>query len=116
MAGLFIGWGAGYPGRENKGAQVFSEALGFYARLVEEGRIESFEPFLLGFTGRGLDGFMILRGSEDQLNALRADDEFTGRLLRAGMVVKDLFVSDLYFGESLKHLMDIYERQVGALA
>jgi hypothetical protein len=76
MTGLFIGWVAGYPGREAKGAEVFSEALGFYTGLVEERRIESFEPFFLGFTGHELDGFMIIRGCQDQLDALRADDEF----------------------------------------
>ncbi len=40
-AGLFIGWGAPVRGREAKGLEVFNEALSYYARLQQEGVIES---------------------------------------------------------------------------
>jgi len=37
---LFIGWGATVRGREERGLEVFNQAVGFYGRCQQEGRIE----------------------------------------------------------------------------
>src|SRR5918999_678680 len=73
---LFIGWGANVRGREVRGLDVFEEAVGFYGRCQQEGRIESFDAILLDPHGGGLGGYMQLHGSADQLNALRQDERF----------------------------------------
>ena len=75
-AGLFIGWGAPVRGREAKGLEVFSEALAYYARLQQEGVIEGFETAILEPHGGDLQGFVLVRGSEERLAQLRVDDEF----------------------------------------
>ena len=116
MSGLFIGWGETYPGREEQALHVFNEVLANNGKLVEEGRIGGFEPFLLGAHGGGLRGFFILRGTPEQILALRTDDEFLGYVMRGQMVASDFGVEELYFGESLEHLMGIFEQRVGALA
>ena len=66
-AGLFIGWGAPVRGREAKGLEVFSEALSYDGRLQQEGVIEGFETALLEPHGGDLQGFVLIRGSEDKL-------------------------------------------------
>ena len=74
-AGLFIGWGAPVRGREERGLDVFGEALALEARLQEEGAIESFEVVLLGAHGGGLAGFVLVRGSREQIEAVRQRED-----------------------------------------
>ncbi len=62
MGALFIGWGAGVPGRERQGLQVFNEGLQYYAGLQQRREIESFEPVLLEPHGGDLYGFILIKG------------------------------------------------------
>ena len=64
----------------------------------------------------GLRGFFIVRGTPEQIVALRADDEFLTLATRAQLCVKQLGIEDLYFGESLRELMERFEHEVGAFA
>ena len=68
-AGLFVGWSTPVRGREEKGLGVFEEALALDAKLQEEGAIESFEVVLLSPHGGGLAGFVLVRGSKEQVAA-----------------------------------------------
>jgi hypothetical protein len=54
---LFIGWGAPVRGREERGLEVFDEAVGFYGRCQQDGRIEAFNVILLEPHGGGLKAF-----------------------------------------------------------
>lgn len=56
-AGLFIGWGQPVTGREAKGLEVFAEALAYYGKAEQDGRIESNETVLLSPHGGDLAGF-----------------------------------------------------------
>ncbi len=76
-AGLFVGWGEVVRGRETEAVEVFNETLGYYARLQEEGTIESFEPVFLEPHGGDLNGFILIRGEAEKLAALRVSEEFT---------------------------------------
>ena len=40
---LFIGWGTPVRGREERGLEVFNEALGLLGRMEQDGRIEGFD-------------------------------------------------------------------------
>ncbi len=71
-AGLFTGWGPPVRGREAKGLEVFNETLSFYGKQQEAGAIESFEVVMLAPHGGDLAGFILARGSEEQIAALRA--------------------------------------------
>ena len=35
---LFISWGSPIPGREERGLEVFNEAIGLHGRLQQDGR------------------------------------------------------------------------------
>ena len=103
MAGdaLFIGWGPVVRGRELKSLEVFQEALGYYGKLQQEGRIESFEPTLIAPHGGDLAGFILIRGERGKLDEVRTGDEFQRITTRAAMVVDDIGVIDAYGGEAL---------------
>ena len=93
-AALFIGWGQVVRGREKRAVQVFNESVEYWGGLQGDGKIEDFEVVLLTPHGGDLQGFALLRGSEDQVAALRADEEFGRRVARADLIVESQGVVD----------------------
>ena len=114
--GLFIGWGAPVRGREAKGLEVFSEAVAYAGRLQEEGRIESSEVVILTPHGGDLYGFQLLRGSRENLDAIRGEDEFERITVRAGLIVERFGVVPAALGEGLGEAIQLYQEQVAELA
>jgi hypothetical protein len=115
-AGLFIGWGAAVRGREAKGLEVFNEALAYYGRLQQEGTIESVEPVILEPHGGDLQGFILLRGSEEKLAKLRVDDEFVRLSARAGLIVEGVGVIGAALGDGLQASIETYQQAIADLA
>jgi hypothetical protein len=110
-SGLLISWGEIDLSRQEQALlRLFSEVVAYGDKLLEEGRISGFEPFVLGGSGRrGLGGFMIVRGTPEQITTVSHDDEFLGYVSRARKLVEDVGVQELYLGETLRHMMDRYE-------
>jgi hypothetical protein len=113
--GLFIGWGAPVRGREAKGLDVFNESIAFSGRLQEEGRIEAFEVVLLTPHGGDLYGFQLVRGSTQQIDELRNDEEFQRIMFRAGLIVERLGVVTAVLDEGLGEAVQVYQEAVGEL-
>jgi len=108
---LFIGWSTPVRGLEERGLEVFNEALGLYGRMQQDGRIEGFDVTLLDPNG-GLNGYMALRGSADQLGAARADSEFRRILIDASLVVDSLRVIEGYTNEGIAQQMAMYQEAI----
>ena len=115
-AGLFIGWGEVVRGRESEAAELFQETLGWYARLQEQGVIESFEPVFLEPHGGDLAGFILIRGDAEKLSSLRVSEEFTQLSTRVGLIVDRLGVVGADMGGRLQRQVEYYTEQVAALA
>jgi hypothetical protein len=109
---LFIGWGATIAGREERGLEVFNEAVGFYGRCQQEGRIESFDVILLEPHGGGLGGYMELQGTAEQLAELREDAEFQRLLVDAGLVVEELGLVGGVANEGVAQQMAMFQEAV----
>ncbi len=104
-AALFIGWGASAAGRERRSVELFAHSMRYLSRLVEQGRVASFEPFFLEPHGGDLEGFFIVRGNQEQLNEIRAEDEFQRLAVRAQVLVSNFGVVGAVTGERLnKHM------------
>src|SRR4030081_2052434 len=86
---LFIGWETPVRGREERGLEVFNEAIGLYGRMQQDGRIERFDVVLLGANG-DLNGYIEVHGSAEQLAAVREDEEFQRNTINASLVVDGL--------------------------
>jgi hypothetical protein len=105
---LFISWGQPVRGLEERGLEVFNEALGLYGRMQQDGRIESFDVTLLTPNGE-LNGYMALRGSADQLAAARESEDFQRVTIDAALVVDDLRLIDGYANEGIARQMALYQ-------
>ncbi|MGB2711913.1 MAG: hypothetical protein WBC33_10385, partial [Conexibacter sp.] len=113
---LFIGWGAAVRGREEHALEVFQETIAFWEEARANGRIESYEPWLLEPHGGELGGFMLARGDRTQLDALRADPGFQRLMARAAAVVDDLGIVSAFGEEALGRQLGFFQEAAGALA
>jgi hypothetical protein len=114
-SGLFIGFGAPVRGRERQAIKVFNEAFEYYARLQQEGEIESFEPVLLEPHGGELDGFFLLRGDQDKLARIRSSEEFERLTVRGQLIIENLGIVDAALGGRLMSQMSMFGEQVEEL-
>lgn len=108
---LFIGWGTPVRGREERGLEVFNEAIGLYGRMQQEGRIEKFDVVLLGPNG-DLGGYIELFGSAQQLAAVRDSEDYRRTLADAGLVVDALRQIDGFANEAVAGQMALYQESI----
>ena len=92
-----------------------TRAFEYWAGLQGGGKIEDFEVVLLAPHGGDLAGYALLRGSAEQLNALRDDDEFQRQNTRADQIVERLGVVDAVLGEGIGQVMTVYTEEIQAL-
>jgi len=107
-AALFVGWGNVVRGREQRGLEVFNDALQYYAELQRKKEIDSFEVVLLEQHGGDLNGFILIRGDEDRLAKLRTDQEFQRRIIRAQLIVDNIGVVAGLIGNGVTRTMADY--------
>lgn len=109
---LLISWGRPVPGREERGLEVFNEAVGLYGRKQQDGKIEAFDVALLVPNAK-LDGYIAVRGSGDQIALLQEDEEYQRNMADASLIVEDLAVCVGYTNEGVARQMEIYQDAVG---
>jgi hypothetical protein len=101
--------------REQRALAVFNESMEYYAGLEQGGKVESWDVVLLEPHGGDLAGFVLLRGTVDQMNAVRADEEFQRLTLRADLVIDGLGIVGALMGDGLAQSMGVYQGEVSAL-
>jgi hypothetical protein len=104
---LFISWGENVAGREERALEVFNESVGFYGRCKEEGRIEDFEVVMLA-PNADVDGYVAIKGTADQLNALTEDPEYLRLLTEATTIVHKVRVAQGVTGAAIAQRMQIF--------
>jgi hypothetical protein len=112
---LFVGWGPPVRGREEKGLGVFNEALAYWGKQQEAGAIESFDVTLLYPHGGDLAGFLLIKASDEQITALRADDEYRRINTRAAQVVENLGIVDAVVGDGIGEQISLYQDAINEL-
>jgi hypothetical protein len=105
---LLITWKRTVPGREERGLEVFNEALGLYGRRQQDGKIESFDVALLT-PNNVVDGYIAVHGSADQLAVLQEDEEFQRNMADASLIVEDLCMTPGYTDQGVAQQMAIYQ-------
>jgi hypothetical protein len=108
---LFIGWGTPVRGAEQRALEAFNEAMGLLGRMQQDGRIESFDVALLQPNG-DLGGFVVARGSAEQIAAVRADDEFIRNTIDAQLSVEGVRHFEGWVNEGVANQMARYQEAV----
>lgn len=111
-AALCTMFGEPIPGREKQALEVYGESVQYWTRLQQDGQIESFDLTVLAPTGGDVNGFILARGSANQIDALRRTKEFMQMINRVQLVVSHLRVIDAYVDEGLAQIMSQYQEVV----
>jgi hypothetical protein len=110
---LFISWGESVPGREERGLEVFNEAVGLLGRKQQEGEIEKFDVVLLRPSGGEIDGCIVVQGTAEQISALREDEDYMRNTVDAGNIVQKLRHIEGYANEGVAKMMGMYQESLG---
>ncbi len=114
-AALFIGWGEPARGREEQALEVFNESMQYWGRLQQEGQIERFDVTTLAPHGGDLVGFVLLRGTAQQIDSVRRDEEFERLISRVRLNVDGIGLADVFVDEKLARVMGQYQEEIGKL-
>lgn len=109
---LFIGWDEVARGREERAIECFNETVGYYGRLQQDGRIEGLDVCLLVPNGAGLQGYITLQGTADQLHSVREEEEFMRLFTEATLCVDGMRILDGFANEAIAQQMGLYQQAV----
>jgi hypothetical protein len=109
---VVIRWGAGIPGREAKGLEVFGSAIERFEELTKTGRIHGHKEYM-SLTGRS-GGFMIVEGDITELQKLVSEPETLALNSKAEAIVQD-FEIQLYIGGTDQAIQEMVGTYAGAL-
>ena len=98
---LFMGWNRAIAGREQQAMDLFMKCLEYYGQLQSDGKIESFEPVILSAHGGDLNGFVLLRGDVDKLEAIRQEETFISYSTEANFILEGFGLIRGYIGDSI---------------
>ena len=107
-AALFIGWNRPVVGRETQAANFWKESLNFYTTLQKEGTIESYEPVLLTANGGTMNGFFLLRGNQNKLDALQHDERYLDFTIKANVLLENFSAVPAWVDKGLEKVIARY--------
>jgi hypothetical protein len=88
--------------------------MAYWSGLQNDGRIQNFDVAVLGPHAR-MGGFILARGTEQQIDNVRRSKEFRQIMARTRLFVDDLVAVDAYVDESLGQLMQEYQEEIERL-
>jgi hypothetical protein len=108
---LFIGWADSARGAEERALGAFNDAMGLLGRKQQEGQLESFDVVLLE-PNSDLGGYITIRGTADQIAALRADPEFQRNTVDSQLSVDGIRHIEGYTNEGVAAQMGLYQEAI----
>lgn len=111
---LFISWTNAVRGAEEQALEPFNEAIALFGRMQQEGRIESFDVVLM--TPNNLfSGFMLVRGTAEQIDGLRTDEEFERNTIKAQLSVEGICHIEGFINEEVTRIMGMYQEAIASI-
>lgn len=107
-SGMLIGWDRVVPGDDVHAVELWSEMTVYLKGLHGSGRIEHYDPVMLGAYGGDLNGFVLLRGEQAELDKIRNSDDFLQLVVKANKHLLGFRVLRAHFGAEVAKLMRIY--------
>ena len=83
--------------------------------LGAEGRIERFDTAILKPQSTELGGFILIQGTQQQIDALRGDHEFGRWVTQIQLVADKVGIVDAWVNQGLPDAIDLYEEALERL-
>jgi hypothetical protein len=107
---FWVAWGLPTQGREKHALDLLTESRAYLERLAQKGQIERFDIAILRPQTTELGGFVLIQGTQEQIDALRHDDDFKVWVNRVQLVADRVGVVDAWVGEGIAEASDLYEK------
>jgi hypothetical protein len=107
-AGFWIAWGLPTQGRERLALELLQETRGYLDNLTNDRRIERSDITILKPQTTELGGFIVIQGTQEQIDALRRDDDFQVWVNRVQLVADQVGIVDAWVGEGVSEAIDLY--------
>lgn len=115
-AGFWVVWGLPSTGRERQALDLLKETTtGYLEGLRTEERIERFDTAILRPQSAELGGFILIQGSKEQLEALRADRDFQSWVTQVQLVADRVGIVDAWVNDGLTEAIDLYDEALRKL-
>ncbi len=105
---LVLGWNRAVPGRESACAELFGTITQYWDRQQKQGKITGWEPVFLTQHGGDMNGFVLVRGTQQNLDAIQHDEEFIENNMRAAHCLQNFGVVQAYVG--MPTIQDMMQR------
>ena len=106
---LIVEWGMPTPGRETRALEEFFAHVQWWSELKAKGTIGEFRLYGTNTGALGASaGFVIVEGSEAQMQAFAASDEFRNSVSKVSLITQTLNVRTLDTGDAMTKRMMIY--------
>ena len=112
---LFVGWTEAARGAEERALEAFNEGIGLAGRMQQDGRIEGFDVILLE-PNSDLGGCLLIRGTAEQIAAVRADEEFQRNTIKAQLAVDGIRHIEGYTNEGIAAQMAMYQEAIAQVS
>jgi hypothetical protein len=109
-AGFWIAWGLPTQGRERQALDLLNETRRYLAQLAEDRRIGRFDIAILKPQTTELGGFILIQGTQEQIDSLRRDEDFQVWVNRVQLVVDRVGIVDAWVDEGLTEATGLYEQ------
>ena len=109
-AGFWVAWGLPTQGRERQALDLLAETRGYLERLAQDRQIERFDIAILKPQTTELGGFILIQGTQEQIDSLRRDDDFQVWVNRVQLVTDRTGIVDAWVDEGLTEATDLYEQ------
>lgn len=91
--------------------EFFRESLeGYGAQLLRDGAIERYDVAVLRPQNMELGGFVLIQGSQEQIDALRRDGDFQQFVTQVQLVADSVGMVDAWVNDGLGDAFDLYEK------
>lgn len=115
-AGFWVAWGIPTRGRERQALELLKQTTtGYLERLVQDGDIERFDAAVLKPQTTELGGFILIQGTQQQMDSLRGDHDFQRWVTQVQLVADRVGIVDAWVNQGLGEAYDLYEEALKRL-
>ena len=115
-AGFWVAWGIPTRGRERQALELLKQTTtGYLDRLVAEGHIERFDAAVLKPQTTELGGFILIQGTQQQIDSLRRDQDFQRWVTQVQLVADRVGIVDAWVNQGLGEAYELYEEALKRL-
>lgn len=115
-AGFWVAWGIPARGREHQALQLLKTSVTSYLQqLVQEDRIERFDTVILKPQSTELGGFILIQGTRQQVDTLRADHGFQSWVNEIQLVADRVGFVEAWVNDGIGDAIERYEEALRKL-